>query len=164
MSLVMTLDYKSWLKQAQDRLEELYEKRAAIDEEIAALQRGIEGFAPLVNESAPWRYEVVGMTESITQVFKESPNTCFRPTDIRDALVANGVALTQQNPMATIHQTISRLVARKVIESTESDGRTLYYFDASKQALGASRPKPTMPPPGSTAAEIMRQMSKNPKK
>lgn len=147
----MTLDYQSWLKQAQDRLEELYEKRAAIDEEIAALQRGIEGFAPLVQESAPWRYEVVGITESVTQVLKESPNTLFRPTDIRDALVDKGVALTQRNPMATIHQTISRLVARGVIDPQELDGRTLYFYNASKhaaKATGGRRPEATMPPPG----------------
>jgi hypothetical protein len=127
----MTLDYEAWLKQAQDRLEALYEQRGAIDDEIAALQRGIEGFSPLVRKYAPWSQETVGITESVTQVFKDSPKQMLSPRHVRDCLLSKGIQLTQQNPLATIHQTISRLVARGVIKGYTVDGRMLYYYEGS---------------------------------
>ena len=128
----MRFDYKSWLQQAQGRLEELYRKRAAIDEEIAALQRGIEGFSPLVKEASPWNQDAIGITEAVAGVFKRSPARCYSPTDIRDALVSDGMKLTQQNPLATIHQIISRLDARGVIKPFSKDGRTLHYYPESR--------------------------------
>jgi hypothetical protein len=133
----MAFDYESWLRQAQDRLESLYQQRAAIDEEIAGLQRGIEGFSPLVKKPAPWEGDTIGITEAVTRVFTDSPNQCFSPTAVRDALLLRAdVKLKQQNPLATIHQIIARLAARGVIKASMHDGRTLYYHQPSN--AGAS--------------------------
>lgn len=132
----MTFDYESWLKQAQDQLDVLYQQRAAIDEEIAALQRGIEGFSPLVKKASPWsawNADVLGITDAVKLVFTAESHRCFSPTSIRDVLVEKEVKLTQQNPLATIHQIISRLLERGFIKTVNIDGRTLYVLNHQKK-------------------------------
>jgi len=136
----MTFDYESWLKQAQDQLEALYQKRLEIDREIADLQRGIEAFTPLVKKYPPWdSVASKGITQAIKQVFTDHPNKCFSPTAIRDELIARKAKLEQQNPLATIHQIISRLEDRGFIKPLNSDGRRLHYY---------LPPEPSKVPPG----------------
>jgi hypothetical protein len=123
------MNYKAWLDRAQNRLEDLYRQREELNKEIAALQRAIEGCTPLVGRYPPWSREMsVGITKAVTQVFKNSPGTCYGPTQIRDMLVQKGVRLGQQNPLATIHQIISRLEERRIITALNTDGRRTYYY------------------------------------
>lgn len=139
----MTFDYESWLKQAQERLEALYEHRAQLDREIADLQRGIEGFTPLVKKYPPWDHaESRGITDAVVQVFKDNPGQCYGPTDVRDELLERKVKLTQQNPLATIHQILSRLENRGFIKPMNQSGRRLYYHHPAE--AGGDAPKEAM--------------------
>ena len=131
----MRFDYELWLKQAQDRLEELHQRRAAIDEEIAVLQQGIEGFSPLVKKASTWNQDSIGITEALTRVFIRNPARRYGPTDVRDALV------------------ISRLAVRGVIKPITKDGRTLYYYpeNAANQENQSGLPSPKNQPRASPA-------------
>lgn len=114
MYLVMTFDYETWLKAAQDRLETLYQQKTAIESEISMLERGIKGFAPLVNQPALWYGPEAGITDAVRAVLKSDPSRLYSAPEVRDELLKRGVQLTQQNPMATIHQVLSRLVSKGV--------------------------------------------------
>jgi hypothetical protein len=125
----MQWNYESWLKQAQDRLEDLLRQQDAIGQEIEHLKRGIEGFTALTKNYAPWEAVTIGITEAVKRVFTDSPNKCLRPTDIRDALLSKrDVKLDQRNPLATIHEIVSRLEERGFIQRLVEDGRARYYY------------------------------------
>jgi DNA-binding transcriptional MerR regulator len=144
----MTFDYEAWLKQAQDRLEFLYQQRSEIDKEIADLQHGIEEFTPLVKKYPPWaRVMSQGITAAITQVFEDNPNKCYGPTDIRDELLKRKISLDQKNPLATIHQIISRLEERGFIKPMNNNGRRLYYHESSERIVGTAKAVRTATPP-----------------
>jgi hypothetical protein len=131
----MTFDYEGWLKTAEDRLELLYEQKTEIEEEIARLEEGINGFAPLVKRpyDRKWLGRDTGITDAVREIFKADHNRVFAPTDIKHELLQRGVALTQKNPMATIHQVLSRLADKGTIKpSTWESGRTRYQWDGEK--------------------------------
>jgi len=109
----MAFDYQSWLKAAEGRLLQLRQQRANIDEEIAMLEAGLKGFAPLVETVSTWEGPDAGLTESIRQIFKENPKF-WSPTEIRDELINRGVKLIQRNPMAAIHQILARLTDKEI--------------------------------------------------
>jgi hypothetical protein len=56
------------------------------------------------------------------------------PTSIRNALKEAGFELTGDNPLASIHQVLKRLVAREnsPVVSQEHQGQTLYKFDPNR--------------------------------
>jgi hypothetical protein len=109
----MAFDYQSWIGQAKDRLAQLKQQRAAIDTEISKLERILGEVAPLTEEAMAWAGPDASLTESIRQIFKEDAR-CWSPTAIRDELLNRGVRLGQQNPMATIHQILARLIDKDI--------------------------------------------------
>ncbi len=119
-----TFDYESWINQARERLELLYEQKDAISNEIAALERGIEGFLPLTKNA--WIGPSAGITESVRKVLSKTPYRVFAPTEIRDQLLAQGVKLEQKNAMATIHQVLSRLVRSDLVKVDIDNGKNRY--------------------------------------
>ena len=92
----MTFDYETWIKQARNRLELLYQQREAITNEISCLERGLQGFEPLAK--AAWIGPAAGVTESIRQILSEAPRRIFSPTQIRDELLEKGVRMRQKKP------------------------------------------------------------------
>jgi hypothetical protein len=123
----MAFDYESWLKTAQDRLETLYQQKTAVESEISLLEAGIKGFAPLVNQPALWRGPDVGITDAVTDILKSQPSRLFSAVEIRDALLARGASLSQQNPLATIYQVLARLSERgAVIITAHEPGKNRY--------------------------------------
>jgi len=136
----MTFNYDSWIKEAQGRLELLYKQRSAIDDEIANLERGIAGFAPLVK--SVWAGPDAGITDSIRSIFKREPHTIWYPRALRDELLMMGVKLSQKNPLATIHQVISRMLTHGEIKPYVIDSKTGYVC-----ADEAAKKQVRMPPP-----------------
>jgi hypothetical protein len=67
-----------------------------------------------------------GITDSVRQILSAEPGRIFPPVQIRDALLVNGVKLTQKNAMATIHQVLSRLVEKGVVKVQIIKGKNLY--------------------------------------
>jgi uncharacterized protein (DUF2461 family) len=120
----MTFDYETWIKQARNRLELLYQQREAITNEISCLERGLQGFEPLAK--AAWIGPAAGVTESIRQILSEAPRRFFSPTQIRDELLEKGVRMRQKNPLATIHQVLARLVEKGTVTVTIRNGVNCY--------------------------------------
>ena len=126
---IMTFDYESWIKAAEERLETLYEQKEQIEEEIGNLEKGIEGFSPLLKRPTRWLGSDTGITEAVTAVLKSEFTRLFTPPEIRDKLLAQGVPLNQKNPLATIHQVLSRLVNREIVKVvTIEPGRNRYQW------------------------------------
>jgi hypothetical protein len=124
---MMAFDYEGWLKTAQDRLESLYEQKSALESEISALEAGIKGFAPLVDQPALWRGPDVGITEAVSDVLKADASRLFSAVEVRDELLNRGVSLSQKNPLATIYQVLARLAERgAVIISAHEAGKNRY--------------------------------------
>jgi sugar-specific transcriptional regulator TrmB len=126
----MALDYKEWLKKAEDRLKELKQEREKIEDEISKLENGIKAFSPLVEDSSEARSEP-GLTDSIRQLFIESNRSPLAPTGIRDELMRRGVVLIQNNPLAAIHQTLSRLEDKGFIEPVPYQGKKYYRWSGT---------------------------------
>jgi hypothetical protein len=137
----MNFDYDVWIQQAKDRLGLLYDQRDAISNEIAALERGIEGFQPLAK--AAWIGPDAGITESIRKVVSGEPCRCFSPVEIRNELLVQGVKLTQKNSMATIHQVLSRLVEKGIVKVQISKGKNLYRWIGENGKDDVLKRKPT---------------------
>jgi hypothetical protein len=140
-----SFDYESWINQARERLGLLYEQRDAITNEIAALERGIEGFLPLAKSA--WIGPSAGITESVRKILSTAPSRVFAPTEIRDQLLAQGVKLEQKNSMATIHQVLSRLVKSDLIKVDIDNGKNRYRWiggdgrdDAMKHGSSSTPP------------------------
>ncbi len=120
----MKFNYESWIKQAKDKLELLYEHKNAIENEIYALERGIEGFLPLAQSA--WLGPTAGITESVVKVLSEDPHRVFAAVEIRNELINKGLSLEQKNPMATIHQVLARLMKKGWLYSEIENGKNRY--------------------------------------
>lgn len=128
----MAFDYESWIRQAEERLVLLRQKRAELDDEIQKLEDGITAFDPLRKRTAP--PAGANLTDSIRSIFKGDPACVLTPTEVRDALLNQGIELGQANPMATIHQILKRLNENGEIQ--KSEGRLMkpgYRFAKDKK-------------------------------
>jgi hypothetical protein len=120
----MNFDYDSWIQQAKERLELLYAQKTSIENEITALEQGIEGFLPLTKEA--WLGPTAGITESVVKVLSGDPHRVFSAVEIRSELLNKGLNLEQKNPMATIHQVLSRLIQRGWLRTEIDKGKNRY--------------------------------------
>jgi hypothetical protein len=132
----MAFDYKSWLKQAEDRLAYLHQQRYLIDAEIFQLQRGIASFKPLAEDLEAWRGMDVGFTQAVRDIVSVFPTNGVAATAIRDEMVNRGVKLEQANPLAAIHQTLARLMEKEEIEEIpQATGKPKYRVKTAANAL-----------------------------
>lgn len=143
----MAFDYQSWIGQAQDRLAQLKQQRTAIDTEIVKLERILGEVAPLTEESTAWAGPDAGITESMRQLFRTDARL-WSPTAVRDELINRGVAMNQQNPMATIHQVLGRLEKEELIRPVDVAGKTKY-----QSRVGES--KSDTPPPFISGGKVV---------
>jgi hypothetical protein len=137
----VTFDYEGWLAKAQARLETLYQQKAAIENEISGLEKGIKGFAPLVNQPSLWRGPDTGITDAVKSVFQKDESRLYSAIDIRNDLLESGVALTQKNPLSTIYQVLSRLAEQGAVLPYDMEGRTLYKWVVGWEAKKYLRPQ-----------------------
>jgi hypothetical protein len=149
---IMSLDYRAWIRAAKERLSTLENQRRAIDDEMAALEKSIRAFEPLVNvaplDSPEQGYlhpayipasnlgwltggvetrSDVGLTDAIRGVLMAADRP-LEPTEVRDLIVRNGFSLSgRSNAMANIHQVLRRLVSQsevqEVVEIDEASRR-----------------------------------------
>jgi len=133
----MAFDYDSWITQARERLELLYDQKNAIENEIAALEKGIEGFLPLTKHA--WLGPTAGLTDSVMKVFNGQPHKYWGAVEIRNELINRGMSLDQRNPIANIHQILARLHERGVIEPRVIEGKTRYRWSAGPLTRAAKK-------------------------
>ena len=142
------------LESSQAELEQLLKQRAELDRKIDVVRQAIKIFEPVyaefptlgVGNSLVWALDEMGhlgITAAIERVLMTHPNSPLPPTVIRDLLVEAKFNLVGDNPLASIHQVLKRLVSRKgpfVVE--ELDGQTVYKYDASSVTRTVLYPSP----------------------
>lgn len=67
----MAFSYEKWIQQAKSRLELLYQQRERINTEITMLERGIDGFTPLVKSQ--WAGPDASLSGTIRDLFRSAP-------------------------------------------------------------------------------------------
>src|SRR5258708_3295108 len=133
------MDYEQTLKEAQEKLRLLGAQRDALDREIEALMRIIEGakiatqdpsfFDP---DSSTWvprkapDSEPAGVTESIRKILRRSSNAML-PTEIRDALEGMGIqGSSPKNLLIHFHKALGRLSEAGELSQTPRDGKVAH--------------------------------------
>jgi hypothetical protein len=141
------------LKKQQDELaksaEEISRYMATIHESMEDVQQAIQKLGCLSirlpsfdNYSAPLADVLrsmeetpnLGITAAIERVLKANPNIPLPPTSVRNILRKANFELVGDNPMASIHQILKRLIARQgsPFVSVEYQGQTLYKYDPKR--------------------------------
>ncbi|HEX9222594.1 MAG TPA: hypothetical protein VF860_04630 [Candidatus Acidoferrales bacterium] len=133
------MDYEQTLKDAQEKLKTLAVQRDAIDREIEALMRIIEGAQIATKDPSYWDpdnpawvpkktpdAEPVGVTESMRKVLRRN-RTAMLPTEIRDALEAMGIeGSSPKNLLIHVHKTLGRLHGNGEIAQEPREGKMAY--------------------------------------
>jgi hypothetical protein len=140
------------LENAKAELEGLLEQRAELDRKIKAVQEAIKLFEPIYAtvESQIQRVqqfmlmedmENIGITQAVERALMSVPDIFLPPTSVRDKLVDANFKLVGENPMASIHQVLKRLVARdkSPFVAEEHQGQTLYKYDPSRYPASMRR-------------------------
>jgi hypothetical protein len=114
------------------------EKRAESDKRIEALRQSIKLLEPIYDaEEADPRLPLLseaikdlGLTRAIEQILRNCAGKPLPPTSVRNGLREAGFELTGDNPLASIHQVLKRLVAREnsPFEAVEFQGQTMYKY------------------------------------
>lgn len=135
------------LETVKRELEELKHQRDAVlavfDTRIAAVEQAIKILEPVYSvlpiAAIPVLDESVGITEAIERALRKYPGKLLPPTSVRNALFEMGFKVAGNNPMASVHQVLKRLVARagSPYVHEQVDGQTQYKFDPSREAAKA---------------------------
>jgi hypothetical protein len=124
----------------------LLQQREALDQKIKALDDAIkiletvyrpvgdDPLATLTNGFTGADIPDLGLTSAVERVLMELPGLPFPPTRVRDTLVSRRFKLSGDNPMASIHQVLKRLVARidGPFVAEEVNGQTVYKYDQAR--------------------------------
>lgn len=146
------------LENARTDLAALLQQREAIDRKINSLNEAIKiletvyrpvDTSPLATMTSGFTARDIadlGLTSAVERVLMELPNLPFPPVRVRDTLVGRGFILSGDNPMASIHQVLKRLVAKQgsPFLAIEVDGQTTYIYnpnraEAEKRSTGQRR-------------------------
>jgi len=135
------------LESARLEMEALKRQRdavlAAFDARLAAVEQTIKildpVYSPVPDISVPVLDDSVGITEAIERALRKYPGKLLPPTSVRNALFEMGFKVAGNNPMASVHQVLKRLVARggSPYVYEQIDGQTQYKFDPSREAAKA---------------------------
>jgi|GEM_PF-6879589 len=115
------------------------EKRADLDRAIKALEQSADLLKPIYGTRTKADLAFINMSESIkdvgiTRAVEHILRSCagkpLPPTSVRNGLLEAGFELTGENPLASIHQVLKRLVAREKspYEAVEFQGQTMYKY------------------------------------
>ena len=129
------MDYAQTLEEAKNRLQELAAKRDAIDREMQALLRIIEGIQIITQPAEPATLELntlaasnepAGFTEAVRMIIGRSA-TPLVPTEIRDALETMGFeGSSPKHLLIHVHSVLRRLFENEEIEQVPRDGKIAY--------------------------------------
>jgi hypothetical protein len=135
------------LETARREINELKRQRDAVlvafDARIAAVEQTLEilepVYGPVPDAAIPILDESVGITQAIERVLRKFAGMPLAPTSVRNALFEMGFKVAGNNPMASVHQVLKRLVVRagSPYVQEQVDGQTQYKFDPSREAVKA---------------------------
>jgi hypothetical protein len=156
----MELNYKAWIKAAEERLAVIEQQRKALDAEASALKQSIESFkrlpeipsregsamrghpAYLPHTAGEWIHSNrfadadLGLTDAIRAALIAKADSFMTPTEIRDVIVIMGFNFGDRpNPMANVHQVLRRLVDQEEVEPMDMGGKTAYRWKARNMII-----------------------------
>lgn len=131
------MDYAQIVEGAQQKLKELMAKREALDREILAVTKIIEGAE--IGAQSPSKYnpedlrfsptpdeEPAKFTDKVRMILKKSAIPLF-PTEIRDQLESFGVeASSPKNMLIHVHKVLERLFENDEIVNVPREGKPAY--------------------------------------
>ncbi|HEV2201192.1 MAG TPA: hypothetical protein VGR73_15350 [Bryobacteraceae bacterium] len=128
-----------------------FAQRAELDKKIQALQESAKILVPIYGRSAigpaPGTFTLgdikdLGLTRAIEQILIRVGGKPLPPTSVRNGLLEAGFELTGENPLASIHQVLKRLIARENSPfcAVEFQGQTMYKFDPPMSSAIAAFP------------------------
>jgi hypothetical protein len=126
----MSIDYKSWYRNAAAELARLRTQKTELDravadcdQQIAALTRTMNAIAPLAGEeSLSSDAPPAGFTDSIRNILSAASDP-LSAAEVRDRLSALGFDMNSySNPLATIHTVLRRLVDAREAEAKDAGG------------------------------------------
>lgn len=114
------------------------QKRAESDRRIEALRQSEKLLEPIYEaKQIDPRYlfqgdaiKDLGLTRAVEQILVRNAGKPLPPTSVRNGLIEAGFELTGDNPLASIHQVLKRLVARgdSRFISVEFQGQVMYKY------------------------------------
>lgn len=124
----LTFDHAKALAYLKQRKWELQTECSRMLAEIASIDQAIGEYEPIAEGGwSGWTTPDAGFTDSIRGIFRKNSSNDFSPVELRDRLLGSGMVLAQRNPMAAIHQILSRLVKSAEIRGVrDRDGKMRY--------------------------------------
>lgn len=135
------MDYSKTLDNAKEKLDELMAKRKAIDLEILALSKIIEGAKIGAQSPDQWdsnspkfslqaaplaEQEPAKFTDKVRLILAKSATPLF-PTEIRDRLESMGVEATSpKHLLIHVHKVLERLLVSNEVVQVTRDDKTAY--------------------------------------
>jgi len=133
------MDYKQTLKEAQEKLGTLAAQRDAIDREMEALMRIIEGAQIATRDPSYWDpdnsawvpkktpdAEPAGVTETIRKILRRAGEALL-PTEIRDNLEAMGIeGSSPKNLLIHVHKALGRMLDNGELAQIPREGKMAY--------------------------------------
>jgi hypothetical protein len=121
------------LDAARKALTAALEERSAIEQRIVSLKQTIDGLSALCEPESdedlvqvqegdqPYSFK---LTDAIRLIFSATSEPMLTPTEVRDALVANGLDLSKyKQPLVPIHNTLKRLTSQgELVEFRDDKG------------------------------------------
>jgi hypothetical protein len=126
------------LDAARKALTEALEERSAIEQKIVSLKQTIDGLSALCEPEANQDLVDVehdgerlsfSLTDAIRLAFTADPEAVLSPTELRDALLSQGLSLSRyKQPLVPIHNTLKRLVSQEeLVEVRDGKGDLVGY-------------------------------------
>jgi len=133
------MDYNQTLKEAREKFGALATQRDAIDREMEALMRIIEGAQIATRDPSYWDpdnpawvpkkapdSEPAGVTETIRKILRRTGQALL-PTEIRDNLEAMGVeGSSPKNLLIHVHKALGRLLENGELAQSPHEGKMAY--------------------------------------
>jgi hypothetical protein len=127
------------LKRQRDAVAAVFDAKIAVVEQTVKLLEPV--YAPMSNLTVPLLDDSVGITEAIETALRKYAGKPLAPTAVRDVLSEMKFKINGDNPMASVHQVLKRLIARSSSPyiSEQVDGQTMYKFDPAKESVKTRR-------------------------
>jgi hypothetical protein len=129
------------LLNAKAELDKLLEQEIEIHRKLDAVKQTIKLLEPFYGRDAELEasglslaeilaQDELGITEAVEQTLIAHANRALYPTDVRDLMEISGFEVRGDNPMATIHTILKRLVAKRgrVVMVKDDSGKAMYKY------------------------------------
>jgi chromosome segregation ATPase len=132
------------LKQIEEDRDKLKEEEAQVTRRLLGLEQIVEGLE-LMEADSSTVLEPIGLTDRIRKILSETPRPLY-PTQIRDALIAQGVSGSSiKILLISVHTTLTRI--KNELNEVNVEGKTAYISKTPKIPTLSPVTNPANKPP-----------------